>query len=374
MGVLMKRRLSTGQPEAAKLVALLVTVLALFATQAVAQDKPLKKVRIAIGTTVLNVAYPQLTLASTLGYWKSEGYDVELLPAGASLQAMQQMVANNAEFGQVNASVIVQANAKNDLPARVVMANGVIDWSIAVDANGPIKSVKDLKGKTVGVFSLATGGIAYYNNLLRANGLDPTKDVDLVPLGLGAAPIEAMKSNRVQALLYWAAAVAGFENTGLKLTKLVGDDWRTYPDFSLSTMQSTVEKDPAMVIGIARGVAKASVYALANPECAVKLHWQNYPASKPKGADEATLLKWDLNAQQAQLDSLDEGFKLGGGKYWGEPNTASFDRLVKFMMETKLIDKPVTAQSMMITIPGFYEKVNDVDFAAIKAAAKACKV
>ncbi len=284
-----------------KVAAIVATLMALPAAQAHAQDKPLKKVRIAVGTTILNVAYPQLTLASTLGYWKAEGYDVELLPAGASLQALQQMVANNAEFGQINASVIVQANAKNDLPVRVVMANGVIDWSIAVDADGPIKSVKDLKGKTVGVFSLATGGIAYFNSLLRANGLDP-RDVDLVPLGLGAPPLEAMKSNRVQALLYWAAAVASFQNAGLKLNKLVGEDWRTYPDFSLSTMQGSVDKDPAMVIGIARGVAKATVYALANPECAVKLHWQRYPSSKPSGADEATLLKWDINAQQAQLE------------------------------------------------------------------------
>ena len=95
-----------------------------------------------------------------------------------------------------------------------------------------------------------------------------------------------------------------FQNAGLKLNKLIGEDWRTYPDFSLSTMQSSVDKDPGMVIAIARGVAKATVYALANPECAVKLHWQHYPATKPTGADEATLIKWDLNAQQAQLDCL----------------------------------------------------------------------
>src|SRR6202011_205102 len=138
---------------------------------------------------VICFGYPMNTLPLTLGYWKGEGYDVEVLPVGASLQALQQMVAGNAEFGQVNASAIVQANSKNDLPARIVMGNGVIDWSIAVDADGPIKSVKDLKGKTVGVFSLATGGVAYFNNLLRANGLDPTKDVDLVPLGLGAPPV-----------------------------------------------------------------------------------------------------------------------------------------------------------------------------------------
>jgi NitT/TauT family transport system substrate-binding protein len=355
-----------------KVAAIAAALIAFLAAEAHAQQKPLKKVSIAVGTTILNVAYPQLTLASTLGYWKSEGYDVELLPAGASLQALQQMVANNAQFGQINASVIVQANAKNDLPVRVVMANGVIDWSIAVDSDGPIKSVKDLKGKTVGVFSLATGGIAYFNSLLRANGLDP-KDVDLIPLGLGAPPLEAMKSNKVQALLYWAAAVASFQNAGLKLTKLVGEDWRTYPDFSLSTMQSSVDKDPAMVIGIARGVAKATIYALANPECAVKLHWRGFPSTKPSGADEATLLKWDLNAQQAQLDSLAEGFKLGGGKFWGQPNANSFDRLVKFMIEAKLIDKSVTAQSMMVNIPNFYEKVNDFDAKAIEADAKACK-
>lgn len=357
-----------------KFVLVLAAMLALGAVQASAQDKPLKKVRLAVGTSILNVGYPMITLPVTLGYWKAEGYDVEVLPVGASLQALQQMVAGNAEFGQVNASVIVQANSKNDLPARVVMANGVIDWAIAVDADGPIKSIKDLKGKTIGVFSLATGGIAYFNNLLRANGLDPAKDVELVPLGLGAPPVEAMRSKKVQGLLYWAAAVATFENAGLKLKKLIGDDWRQYPDYSLSVMQSLLDKDPAMVTAIARGVAKATVYALANPDCARKLHWERYPSTKPSGADEATLIKWDLNAQQAQLDTLADGFKLGGGKLWGYANPASYDRLVKFMLDAKMIDKAVTAQSMIVNIPGFFEKINDFDVKAIEADAKACKV
>src|ERR1700737_2698594 len=198
---------------------LCAALMAVASTPAFAQQKPAQKVRLAVGTTVLNVGYPMLTLAVTLGYWKEEGYDVELLPVGASLQAIQQMVAGNAEFAEVNASVIVQSNVKNDLPVRIVMANGVIDWAVAVDADGPIKSVKDLKGRTIGVFSLATGGVAYFNNLLRANGLDPAKDVELVPLGLGAPPVEALRANKVQGLLYWAAAVASFENAGLKLTK-----------------------------------------------------------------------------------------------------------------------------------------------------------
>jgi NitT/TauT family transport system substrate-binding protein len=348
-------------------------VIALAATASFAQQKPPQKIRLAVGTTVLNVGYPMLTLAVTLGYWKEEGYDVELLPVGASLQAIQQMVAGNAEFAEVNASVIVQSNVRNDLPVRIVMANGVIDWAVAVDADGPIKSVKDLKGKTLGVFSLATGGIAYLNSYLRANGLDPARDVEMVPLGLGAPPVEALRTNKVQGLLYWAAAVSTFENAGLKLRKLIGDDWRSYPDYSMSTMQATIDRDPAVVIAMARGAAKATVFALANPDCARKLHWARYPSTKPTGADEATLIRWDMNNQQAQLDSLSDGYKLNGGKLWGNVDPASFDRLVEFMLAAKQIDKTMPAKDMAVGIPEFFTKVNAFDVKAIEDSAKACK-
>ncbi|MGI4802280.1 MAG: ABC transporter substrate-binding protein [Janthinobacterium lividum] len=341
--------------------------------RAAAADKPLKKVSIAVSTTVLNVGYPMLTLPLTLGYWKDEGYDVELMPVGASLQSIQQMVGGNADFGEVNASVIIQANVKNDLPVRIAMGNGVIDWSVAVDADGPIKSAKDLKGKTIGVFSLATGGIAYFNSFLRSNRLDPAKDVEIIPLGLGAPPIEAMRSGKVQGLLYWASAVASFENAGLKLRKLVGEDWRQYPDYTLAVMQATVDKDPNMVVGIARGMAKATVYALANPDCARQLHWARYPSSKPTGADEATLARWDLNTQQAQLDSLKDAFALNGGKLWGNADPAAYDHLVKFMLDTKQIDKGIKASSMMVDIPDYFGKVGNFDVSAVQAAAAACK-
>ena len=39
----------------------------------------------------------------------------------------------------------------------------------------------------------------------------------------------------------------------------------------------------------------------------------------PTGADEATLIRWDMNNQQAQLDSLADAFKLNGGKLGGLP-------------------------------------------------------
>jgi NitT/TauT family transport system substrate-binding protein len=343
--------------------------LLLLAASTVSEGAP-TQVRIAVGTSILNVSYAMLTLPGPLGYWKEEGLDVELLPAGASLQALQQMVAGNVEFAQINASVVLQANAKNGLPVRVAMANGVIDWSVAVPEGGPIHSIADLKGKTLGVFSLATGGINYFNSLLRRNGIDP-RDVKLVPLGLGAAPIQALKRGDVQGLLYWAAAVAGFENAGLKLHRLVGEDWHSYPDFSLAVMQGTLDKDPKTVIGVSRAIAKATVFALANPDCARRIQWKAYPAMKPSGTDEATLIRWDLNNEQAQLDTLKAGFELNGGKVWGHVDPGAFDRLSAFMVQAKLIDKPVAGSSLIA--PALEAQINRFDRAAIEASARACK-
>ena len=355
------------------LLGALLVVAALLATAGARAATGLPHVRLAVSTTVLNVGYPMLTLPLTLGYWKQEGYDVDLEPVGGSLQAVQQMVGGNVTFGEVNASAIIEANAKNDLPVRIAMNNGVIDWSVAVDANGPIRSARDLKGKTIGVFSLATGGIAYLDSFLRANGVDPD-DVDLVPLGLGAPPVQALRTGRVQGLLYWASAVASFQNAGLNLRKLVGADWRSYPDYSLAVMQSTVTRNPEMVIAIARGIAEATVFALANPDCARRLQWAAYPATKPSGADAATLVRWDMNTLQAQLTTLAEAFKISGGKLWGYADPALYDKLVRFLVETKQIASPVPASTLIVKIPDYFAKVNDFDVKAIQNSAVACKI
>src|SRR5262245_43913850 len=88
-------------------IALSIGVAVLPAT---AQDKPLKKTRIVAATAVLDVTYPQLTLPLTLGYWKQEGYDVDVQPGGGSLQAIQQMVGGNADFAAGSGNAVIQFN------------------------------------------------------------------------------------------------------------------------------------------------------------------------------------------------------------------------------------------------------------------------
>jgi len=332
----------------------------------------LKPTTIAVGTTALNVSYSFLTLPKTLGYWVEEGYDVTVEPVGASLQAVQQMVAGNAEFAQINASVIVQSNIQNKLPLRVVETNTMTDWTISVPAGSPLKSVQDLKGKTIGVFSLATGGIPLLNSYLSENGMAPS-DVSLVPLGMGAAPVDALKTGKVDALLYWAAATTLFENAGLELSKTIPESWQKLPDYSLSTLQATIDKEPEKVIGIARGMVKAMLFISANPECTVKLHWAHYPETKPTGVDEATALKRELRSVELSAQSYAKAFAAGGGKYWGGVDPAGFDALQKLLKENGVIAGAMLAEDYLTKIPDFFQKINDFDAEAIRASAKACE-
>src|SRR4051812_23171746 len=125
------------------------------ANMSVAQQKPLKKVDIVVATPVLNVTYSQLTLPITLGYWRDEGYDVDLHTADGSLQAVQQLVGGNAGFAAASANAIVLANIKSNQPIRVAMAFQTSDFALVVEESSPIKTVKDLKGATIGVVNLA---------------------------------------------------------------------------------------------------------------------------------------------------------------------------------------------------------------------------
>jgi NitT/TauT family transport system substrate-binding protein len=71
-----------------------------------AEAQPLKKVRIVAATQVVDVNYPTMFLPVTLGYWKQEGYDVDVEAAGGSLQTFQQMVGGNADFAAGSAGSI----------------------------------------------------------------------------------------------------------------------------------------------------------------------------------------------------------------------------------------------------------------------------
>lgn len=338
-----------------------------------APAKPLKPVTIALGTQVVNVTYPWLTLPIALGYWQQEGYDVKIVTVGGSLQGIQQMVAGGVDFAQVNSTGLIQANTDNDVPVRGLMGTGVIDWGVGVLKDGPIKSVADLKGKKIGLFSLGTGGVPLLKGYLRSNGINPDADVQLIATGAGAPALEALRSDRVQALMFWGSALTGFENAGTPLRVLRAPAWRSMPDFTFATMQKTIDADPAMVEAIARGAAKATLFAWTNPDCTRRIHWKNHPGTKPTGADEAILVRWDDALLQTQVDTMKAAHEMNGGRLIGAMSPVAYGRMQDFMLGEGLIKRTLPVEGMLYLKPGFVEAINRFDHEAVIEAAKTCR-
>ncbi len=366
-------KISFDQKLLSKLAA--VTLLgAILATSSFASALT-RVIKIGVPGRTIDISYPWLSLPIALGWWRDKGYDVQLIPVGGSVEGMQQMAAGNLDFVEMNANIVVSANVTNHLPVRIVMQNGVIDWGVAVLNGGPIHDVKDFRDQKVGVFTLATGGLPYLKSWLRQNGLNPDDDVGLIAVGAGGPALQALKSQRVQGLLFWGTALAGFQNDMPDLRILRSLEWVSYPDFSLATMQATIDKDPALVTEIAKGAVRASIFTVANPDCARRIQWKQWPDTKPTGSDdEAKLAAWDRNKLDAQLMAMQQAFANGGGKLWGIAQPAAFERLQNFMKETKLIDTTLPVDQIIIKNPGFFETINQVDTAGVQQQAKVCEI
>ena len=348
---------------------------ALLAAAPAQAQTSLKKVKIAYGGQVLNISYPWLELPGALGYWRQEGLDVEVFIAQGSLQAIQLLVAGQADIAQINSAPLVQAATNNGIPIRDVMMNTVIDWSLVVPQDSPIQSIRDFKGKAIGTASLGSGGVALLKSFMQANGLDPEKDVQILPTGVGPMAVGALKSDKVQGLFYWGSAIAALENAGLTFRSFYDPEWHRLPDYSMAALQGTITRDPGMIEGVVRGAAKASLFAATNPDCARRVQWTAYPSTKPSGADEATLVKWDLHFLESSLAGMKLALDLSGGTEWGKTTPEQFARLQDVFLKTKLIEKTLAyAGDYIVDLPAFFQKANTFDHDAVVAQAKACNV
>src|SRR5690606_25257767 len=81
-----------------------------------------------------------------------------------------------------------------------------LDYKIALLPDSPIKGPKDLAGKSIGIASMGSNAIPVAKSILASAGVDEN-DVTFIPIGVGAAALEAMRNGQVDA---YAAFTTGF--------------------------------------------------------------------------------------------------------------------------------------------------------------------
>jgi NitT/TauT family transport system substrate-binding protein len=136
-------------------------------------------------------------IAQEAGIFRKNGLEVELQLGGGGTKTAQALLAGDFQLVEVGGSDV--ANAAASGADVVVIAAPSQVYMYKLIAAKDIATIADLRGKKVGVSSTGGSGDIAARVVLRRAGLEPGKDVFLVPVGDVATRQAAMLNGAVQA-------------------------------------------------------------------------------------------------------------------------------------------------------------------------------
>ncbi|TMJ41805.1 MAG: ABC transporter substrate-binding protein [Alphaproteobacteria bacterium] len=195
--------------HSAALAAVLAT--ASFAMPSAAQADT--KVSIMVGGYEMQIYLPA-KLTESLGYFKDEGLDVELLNEPAGVDAENELLAGDVQ------GVVGFYDHSIDLQAKGKFVESVVQFSQApgevelVSTKHPeIKSPADFAGKNLGVTGLGSSTNFLTQFLAVKNGVK-LGDFTSVPVGAGNTFIAAMQQDKIQAGMTTEPTISRLLKTG----------------------------------------------------------------------------------------------------------------------------------------------------------------
>jgi len=167
---------------------------------------------------------------------------------------------------------------------------------VSVLPDSPIKDYADLKGKKVGVPTLAYGGIGYLKFALRHAGISDD-DINLVAVGDGQAAAAALTSKRIDALTNADVDVARLQKLGVAVRVL--DPPENVRNSKIAYVYM-FRKDwyaghKTEALAILQGLIRSIIVLTENPEAAVKISYFMYPQSVPTGISRDQAVKNEVD-------------------------------------------------------------------------------
>jgi NitT/TauT family transport system substrate-binding protein len=346
--------------KSVSIVACLLWSFSTFSVRAAEQVKAL------IPARIINEAFSPFTVAKFMGYFEKEGLDVTLIPVGGSNEVALAISSGAGEIGGASPGQALIGISQGLSIKYFYELNYRSIWTISVRPDSPINTIKDLKGKTLGVAALGSAAITFGKALVSETGLNPNGDVAFIAVGSGAQAVSALNRGAVDALVFSSQETAKFEAIGFKIRYLdVGEGFASLPDVALLARREYFQMKPNVLIGFARAVAKGYVFSVANPEAALRINWKLVPESEPTNlpADEA--LKGSLQVNVSRM------------KIWDSPKTDGklgllikddWKRLIDFMRTNGQLQADIPLDSVLTN--DLIGEINNFDKEAVKRDAQ----
>jgi NitT/TauT family transport system substrate-binding protein len=265
------------------------------ATALPAAAQPPRRVRINI--PALAATFIQHYIARDEGFFTRHGVEAEIsvIPAVLGLQAM---IAGDFDFsGAVGTTV---SAALTNVPVRVVLINTdrPLSW---LYARPEIRSLLDLKGKTVAISAPGALDDANTRQMLRTAGVDPAEEVTFLQIGAADQRLQPLLAGAVDAAVLAMPANVLARRAGMTELAFYGERLRG-AFTGLSATTQTIEERRDLVKATIAAILEAVDFYNRHPAEA-KLHLQETLELEPELVDgiyESVKLGWTTDGTMSE--------------------------------------------------------------------------
>src|SRR5579864_4286813 len=251
-------------------------------TSAPAPTRPASLTKVTISFSDRSASDLALFLAKSIDLFGKYGIDADLQFV-ASNTGIAALIADQTQFALIGGPETLGANVEGADLVIILQNSGAQPYIMEVGSS--IKTPEDLKGKRVGVSTLGSSSDTATRIALRAKGINPDSDVQIVSVGSLANRMSAMMNGAVDAGLASPPDTLQLEDSGL------------HPLFDLSTIDMPPLAQCLVVkrstIGSQRDMVQRVVNAVVEATAVQK---------KDKAASEKALVDWADMSDQRVLD------------------------------------------------------------------------
>lgn len=348
-----------------RILSLFTALLAMLALAGPATAQ--KPVRVGHCTSSFNVLVAPWAIAIKMGWDKAAGIALNVVPIATGIDCVKFVATGELAYAAPSVEPMAGLVAQGFRAKTFYTFYQGTTWAVDVPEDSLIKTIADLKGKRIGVISLAAVGTTIVKGLLKDAGIDPDKEVALVNVGEAARAALFMKRGEIDAVSIFDVAHLQMGALGVKLRDLPSPILDHAPSLGLIARNDYIAAHRGEAIAVARLHAMGSAFLLANPAAGVDIFYDVFPQAMPQGRDRAAVIAADLALIEKRRPIWQPS--LARIKHWGEANFDAYGTYLKALTEWGMLPRAVPAQSFVTN--ELIGEINAFDQAAIEAQARA---
>jgi NitT/TauT family transport system substrate-binding protein len=221
-----------------------------------------------VGFPSLATGFAPSWVAADKGIWKKHGLDVELIFLRGGSRTVSALIGGSVDFIIGSDLGVTTAILQGAALTRVGVTTNTLGYSMVTQPG--IKTVRDLRGKIVGITPGRDAAYARVVKLLRDNGMDASRDVTFLSVGDGgpAARVAALSSGVIHATMFTPPSDRISEKAGMRILAKIDV---ANVGGGLNTSTAVLQKSRSQLLRFLRGYMEAIQYLQNNKDESLKI-------------------------------------------------------------------------------------------------------